>query len=253
MESISPDERYTMTRKKVARLCAQNRMEEAREEWTRFLDSAFNYQTWDIVRKYAETCISQLPDHFKGYLAAGIACMNLQEYPSAFTHFSKTLDICPGHVIALHHMSEVLYGLDRYEEALQCAEMVGKYDPLRPEYIQLAVNNLVMLGRYQESSDLIEAGLRVHPGNCTLILGKAMIKNILGDLKGALEIFTKAEQIAREEPLSAALITNLILIHLNRGDMLASNNDKPGGDNEKELGKVMIELEKAKISEYRSN
>jgi len=253
MESNSPLERYTMTRKKVARLCAQNRMEEAREEWTRFLDSAFNYHTWDIVRTYAETCISQLPDHFKGYLAAGIACMNLQEYPSALTHFSKTLDICPGHVTALHHMSEVLYGMDRYEEALQCAEMVRKHDPLRPEYIRLAVNNLVMLGRYQESSDLIEAGLRVHPGNCALVLDKAMQMNILGEVKEAFEHFARAEQLAREETLSPDLITNLILIHLNRGYMRASNNDKSGGNNEKEFGQVLIELEKSKIAEYRSN
>jgi len=253
METNPLNDQFEMTKEKVSRLCNEKKTEQAQEEWKVFLNSVIYHHSWDIIKNYSEACISQLPEYHIGYLSAGIACLNLQDYSTALTHFIKVLDLYPNHVIALKHKSETLYVMDQYEEALHCAEILRQTDLFNPEYIKLVSSNLDMLGRYEESLDLVEEGLRIHPENCNLMLEKAMGLNILGDRVGALEFYAKAEQLVRKNTLSPELISTLILLHLNRGGMLKNEIDASGGEDEQNLGFVLMELANAKTFENRTN
>jgi tetratricopeptide (TPR) repeat protein len=253
MESHRLDVRYRKVEQKTAGLCSSGKYTEASKVWEAFLTEVSNTWDWALLLRYAEACISQLPSRPAGYFFAGTACLNLQNYQEAYQNFSEVLELHPGHPAALKSQCEILYALDRYKEALESAQELLRADPLNPEYIKLAASNMMMIARWDDAFRLINKGLAAHPEDCELLIEKALGLQSFGNNEGAKELFIKAEKIISKRLLSPDLIHILILIHLNRGGILQGVNEDTAGRIEQEMGHVLIELNKSRVFENRSN
>lgn len=253
METRGVNSHLEKAREKAKQLCLEGKKQDSSEIWSSLLNELVSCRTWDIALKYGKKCMDQLPEFPVGYFFAGVAYLNLQKYDKAMAHLSKVLELQPGNDEAKKNLSMTLYVMEHYEEALEYAIELRQTDLYNPEYIKLVADNLVMLGKMDKAFNLIEEGLIINPKNCDLILDYAFMLSYLGKTGEAFKQYKIAESLTKSEILSSQSLSNLILIHMNRGEMRKNILDKKGGTDEQNMGYVLMELEKIKAFEFMFN
>lgn len=253
MEPKGAEERFEQTREKVAQLCLEFKQEEACELWNDFLNSVVFKTNWEVLKTYAEACIEQLPDYHVGYFVDGMALKFMGDLESALNRFSEVIAFCPGHTLALHHKSETLGMMEKYPEALECAEELLGYDPHNPEYLRLSSGILLRMHRYDEARVQIEEALTLLPGDTTLMVDRGICIGLSGNLEGAMKQFARVEKILKGNIMSTSGMNTLALVYLNRAEARKQLKDHEGGELELALGFTLMELSKANAFEHRSN
>ena len=253
MEPKGAIELFEQTRNKAAQLCLEFKQEEACELWNEFLNRVVFKITWEELKTYAEACIEQLPDYHVGYFVDGMALKFMGDLEAALNRFSAVIAFCPGHTLALHHKSETLGMMERYPEALECAEELLGYDPRNPEYLRLSSGILLRMQRYDEARTQIEEALTLLPGDTTMMVDRGICLGFSGNLEGAMKQFARVEKILKSKIMSTQRMSTLAFVHLNRGEARKHLKDIEGGEHEMALGFTLLELSKSKAFECREN
>lgn len=60
---------------------------------------------------------AKLPSFARDYLFRSIACYEKGRYPEALNDVNRSLELAPGEITALHHRGNVLFALNRFQEA----------------------------------------------------------------------------------------------------------------------------------------
>lgn len=101
---------------------------------------------------------------------------------------------------ALHAKARALIAMTRWDEALKAAKaaLVGRDDP---DYVATVAYSYVGLGRQGEALEVVEEGLRHHPGNDLLSVAKADLLRSTGRYADCLAFVNEMAEEGRLAPL----------------------------------------------------
>jgi tetratricopeptide (TPR) repeat protein len=137
-------------------------------------------------------------------------------YARAEEAIATSLALAPDNFEALKMRAWVLLGKHEFAAALNVAQALNKRMPDDLLVYGLLTDAYVELGRYKEAEEACQWMLDLRPGNIPAFTRAAYLRELFGDLEGAIELMTKAYE--RTPPFEAEdrawLLTQIA--HLSR-------------------------------------
>lgn len=140
-------------------------------------------------------------------------------YAQAEEAAEQSLKIAPGNLEARRARAWVWLGQHRFEEALKEAEELNRLVPDDLIIYGLLVDAQVELGRYAEAEAAAQWMLDLRPGNIPGLTRAAYLRELFGDLDGAIELMLEAfHRTPLEESEDRAwILTQLAHLHFSSG------------------------------------
>jgi tetratricopeptide (TPR) repeat protein len=124
-----------------------------------------------------------------------------QFYARAEQAIETSLKLAPDNFEALKMRAWVLLGKHEFAAALEVARALNKRMPDDLLVYGLLTDAYAELGRYQEAEEACQWMLDIRPGNVPAFTRAAYLRELFGDLDGAVELMTKAYE--RTPPFEA--------------------------------------------------
>ena len=163
----------------------------------------------------AQEAVKQNPKQPDGYNALSLALSrraretsNPNYYEQAEEAVRKSLEVAPANLGALKARAWLLLGKHEFAQARQVALELNKRMPDDVLVYGFLTDANVELGSYEEAEKACNWMLKLRPGNIPGLTRAAFLRELFGDLDGAVEAMTKAYQampVAESEDRAWAL------------------------------------------------
>ncbi|HXE90843.1 MAG TPA: tetratricopeptide repeat protein [Terriglobales bacterium] len=175
----------------------------------------------------AERALAAKPTNYEAYndLALGLArrareTSDTTFYVKAEAALGKSLELQPDNFEALKLQVWLLLGRHEFAQALEKAKALNRRAPDDVQVYGFLADASAELGRYQEAIDAAQWMLNLRPGNVPGLTRAAYLRELTGDIEGALELMEMALQSTppNETEDLAWLHTQMAHLELMRGD-----------------------------------
>jgi tetratricopeptide (TPR) repeat protein len=188
-------------------------LEEPMKGATLFLFSSLLLGTWSMTQELpapalspaqisiqrAETQIARTPENARVYSELAIALARRARETSDTTFYmkadeavEKSLTLKPGNYAALKARTWILLGRHEFFKALQLAEQLQKQNPDDVVIYGYLTDASAELGNYSQAEKSAQWMLDLRPGNVPGLTRAAYLRELFGDLDGALELMRMA-------------------------------------------------------------
>ncbi|MBI3281748.1 MAG: tetratricopeptide repeat protein [Acidobacteria bacterium] len=182
----------------------------------------------EIRIEQAQEAIRKAPDSPEALNALALAlARRARETSDPIYHeraegaIARSLELAPGNIEGLKLRAWVLLGRHAFARALEVAKAVNRRVPDDVLTYGLLTDAYVELGRYREAEQAAQWMLDLRPGNIPGVTRGAYLRELFGDLEGAIEFLRIALQRTRPEETEdrAWMLTHIGHLHLLRGDL----------------------------------
>jgi tetratricopeptide (TPR) repeat protein len=149
----------------------------------------------------AQRAVAAKPDKAAGYneLALVFArrareTSDTAYYDKAEQAIAKSLELAPGNFEALKMRTWVLLGKHEFQKALELAQTLNKQVPDDLLVYGFLTDANAELGNYREAEEACQWMLDLRPGNIPAFTRAAYLRELFGDIEGAIELMTAAYQ-----------------------------------------------------------
>jgi tetratricopeptide (TPR) repeat protein len=166
------------------------------------LSGAVSAQTPSPAEKsiaMAQKVITANADHADGYNLLALAFARRARETADSTYYDKaeeaiahSLKIAPGNFEAEKMRAWVLLGKHEFRQALELATALNKRSADDLLVYGFLTDAHVELGNYKEAEDACQWMLDLRPGNIPAFTRAAYLRELFGDLEGAIELMAKA-------------------------------------------------------------
>lgn len=181
----------------------------------------------------AEAQIAKAPENARAYseLAMALArrareTSDVSFYAKADEALDKSLTLKPGNYEALKARSWILLGRHEFSQALQLAQQLQKQNPDDVLVYGYLTDANAELGNYGEAEKSAQWMLDLRPGNVPGLTRAAYLRELFGDLDGALELMRMAYDSTSpaEREDQAWLLTQMAHLQLLSGHVQDAEN-----------------------------
>ena len=174
----------------------------------------------------ARELIVRHPSKVQGYndLAMALArrareTADSSHYDQAEKALTESRRVAPGNLETERIDVWVLLGKHEFAQALERAQALNRKVPDDVMTYGMLVDAYVELGQYDKAEDAAQWMINLRPGSVPALTRTAYLRELFGDVEGALESMTEAlEQIpSRESEERAWVLTHLAHLHLLAG------------------------------------
>jgi tetratricopeptide (TPR) repeat protein len=174
----------------------------------------------------ARELIAQHPSKAQGYndLAMALArrareTADPSHYDQAEKALAQSRKLAPGNLETDRIDVWILLGKHEFARALEKAQALNRKVPDDVMTYGMLVDAYVELGEYDKAEDAAQWMINLRPGSVPALTRTAYLRELFGDVEGALESMTEAlEQIpARESEERAWVLTHMAHLHLLAG------------------------------------
>ncbi len=174
----------------------------------------------------AQRAVAAKPDRAEGYndLALAFArrareTSDTAYYDKAEQAIAKSLELAPGNFEAMKMRTWVLLGKHEFQQALELAQTLNKRAPDDLLVYGFLTDANAELGNYKEAEEACQWMLDLRPGNIPAFTRAAYLRELFGDIEGAVELMTAAYQRtpSAETEDRAWILTQLGHLELMRG------------------------------------
>jgi tetratricopeptide (TPR) repeat protein len=179
----------------------------------------------------ARTLIERAPKRAEGFdrLALALAQRARETadpayYEQADRALDQALALSPGDFLARKLRVWVMLGRHDFAPALEQAHALGREVPDDLQVYGFVVDACVELGRYEEAEKAAQWMLDLRPGNLPGLTRAAYLRELFGDLDGALELMVAAYEQTQtfESEDRAWLLTQVGHLHFVKHDLAAA-------------------------------
>jgi tetratricopeptide (TPR) repeat protein len=149
----------------------------------------------------AQRAVAAKPDKAEGYNELALAfarrareTSDTAYYDKAEQAIAKSLEFAPGNFEALKMRTWVLLGKHEFQKALDLAQMLNKQVPDDLLVYGFLTDANAELGNYKEAEEACQWMLDLRPGNIPAFTRAAYLRELFGDIEGAIELMTAAYQ-----------------------------------------------------------
>ena len=176
----------------------------------------------------AENAIKKTPEHYQAYNQLASAHTRRARETGDPTHYVRALEaletsfqLAPDNYGGLRIRAWVLLGQHDFSEALQLAETLNRKAPDDILIYAFLTDAHVELGDYEKAEEAAQWMLDLRPGNVAGMTRGAYLREIFGDVEGAIEwMWAAHEQTPFYETEDRAwLLTQLAHLELSRGEL----------------------------------
>jgi tetratricopeptide (TPR) repeat protein len=174
----------------------------------------------------AQRAVAAKPDKAEGYNELALAfarrareTSDTAYYDKAEQAIAKSLEFAPGNFEALKMRTWVLLGKHEFQKALDLAQTLNKQVPDDLLVYGFLTDANAELGNYKEAEEACQWMLDLRPGNIPAFTRAAYLRELFGDIEGAIELMTAAYQRtpSAETEDRAWILTQLGHLELMRG------------------------------------
>jgi tetratricopeptide (TPR) repeat protein len=185
----------------------------------------------EVKIEQAKASIALEPDKPGGYSSLAMALSararetaNADLYEEALRQTEKSFALQPGNFEAMKSKTWALLGLHRFAEALVVAERINKQVPDDVQVYGFLADANIELGNYEAAEKAAQWMLDLRPGNVPGLTRGAYLRELYGDIDGALDFMTQAFQRIRPEETEdrAWVLTHIAHLRLVKGDVEAA-------------------------------
>ena len=115
-------------------------------------------------------------------------------YDRAEEAISRSLTLAPGNFEALKMRAWVFLGKHEFQKALELARALNKQMPDDLLVYGFLTDAHAELGNYKEAEEACQWMLDLRPGNIPAFTRAAYLRELFGDIEGAIELMTAAYQ-----------------------------------------------------------
>lgn len=152
----------------------------------------------DQALSAGQRAVSLNPDSLECMsLLAGVYAVR-KEYDAAIRHYKQILAKDSGNLPALIDIGGSYSNMGEYEKALPYLEKVVSLDPGNAAGFRSIGITLRKAGRYDEAAAYLDRGISMHPDNLALLVNKAIVQVMLGQVGGAVETLGHATKVDSE-------------------------------------------------------
>jgi len=179
------------------------------------------------IRK-AQQEIAKQPNHYPYYNALAMAYARRARETSDVAYYDQTEEtlrksfaISPGNYDGLKVQAWLLLGHHEFAKALEVAARLNKQMPDDVTVYGYLADANAELGNYQDAVDAAQWMLNLRPGNVAGLTRAAYLRELHGDLDGAIELMQMAYDSTpfQEAEDRAWLLTQISHLHLVAGDL----------------------------------
>jgi tetratricopeptide (TPR) repeat protein len=139
-------------------------------------------QRWDDAIAVLRQALVVQPDSITALCTLGNVYQQQKQLPQGLECYEQALQLQPSYAPAVLGKSEVLFDLERYEEALPLADRVCELDrSLIPEAVQVKAQSLQIMGKMDEACAALDFGLSASPGSIELAYIRAQLRKVRKD------------------------------------------------------------------------
>jgi tetratricopeptide (TPR) repeat protein len=149
----------------------------------------------------AQESLKRNPSQAEGYNALAIALArraretsDVKYYTQAEEAVRKSLEISPGNFGALKARTWALLGKHEFAQARELAMALNKRVPDDVLVYGFLTDANVELGNYEEAEKACNWMLKLRPGNIPALTRAAFLRELFGDVEGAVDLMMKAYQ-----------------------------------------------------------
>jgi len=160
--------------------------------------ASFITSEYEEALRFLDQAIALNPNDSFAYAYKGTVLVTVRQDKAAWKALEQSLRLNPENVLALAEKSSLALGLDRYEEALACAnKALAKGHAKRAVLLFVKTTALFHLSRYEEALAAALEAIRFPPYN-------ALVHTIIAEILCRLEHFSEA-LVAYEQALRVSL------------------------------------------------
>lgn len=176
--------------------------------------------------EHSRASIQKEPGRAEGYNQLAIALARRARetadpafYDQAQEAIAKSLELAPENYEALKAKAWVLLGQHRFAEGLDLARTLNKKVPDDVLIYGFLTDAHIELGNYGEAEKAAQWMLDLRPGNIPGLTRGAYLRELFGDIDGAVDFMTQSLRRTRPEETEdrAWLLTHIGHLHLIRG------------------------------------
>ena len=181
----------------------------------------------NAIRK-AQAQIAKQPDHVPYYSALAMAyarrareTSDVAFYQKAEETVDQALKLAPDDFETLKVRAWLLLGRHEFAKALEAATVLNKRTPDDVTVYGYLADANAELGNYQAAVDAVQWMLNLRPGNVAGLTRAAYLRELHGDLTGAVDLMQKAYDSTpyQESEDRAWLLTQIAHIHFVAGEL----------------------------------
>lgn len=158
----------------------------------------------------AETAFNEIliqnPEDIESLVNLGVVALKRQEGQKAVDFFTRALAFDPSHRMARHNLAATFIHHDRFENALTHYQLLLEQSPHESEYLYNAGVAQMMLGHLNEAQALFSTLLIQDPSHFAGLNNLAAVYQRLGQREQAIELLTKAHQLAPDNAACAFML-----------------------------------------------
>ncbi len=187
---------------------------------------AFAVTPAELSIRKAEEEIARRPDHYPYYNALAMAyarrareTSDVRFYAKAEETLQKSFALSPDNYEGLKVRTWLLLGRHEFAQAREIAVRLNRQTPDDVTVYGYLADANAELGNYREAVDAVQWMLNLRPGNVPGLTRAAYLRELHGDLEGAIELMQEAYDSTPYQELEdrAWLITQIAHLHLAAG------------------------------------
>ncbi len=156
------------------------------------------------------------------YLAQAFRVGDPSFYGLAEQAFARTDELVPADPRTVLGQGALALALHRFPEALELGRRVSEALPSNADALAVLVDAEVELGRYDDAAGHLQEMLDLRPGLPALARA-SYLRELYGDLPGAIEAMTRAEAAGGGQPDESARVASLLGgLYFRQGDLDAA-------------------------------
>jgi len=177
------------------------------------------------IRKTQED-IAKRPDYYPPYNALAMAyarrareTSDVQFYAKAEETLKKSFALAPDNYEGLKVQTWLLLGRHEFAKAREVAARLNRQTPDDVTVYGYLADANAELGNYQDAVDAVQWMLNLRPGNVAGLTRAAYLRELHGDLEGAIDLMQRAYDSTPYQELEdrAWLLTQIAHLHLAAG------------------------------------
>lgn len=191
----------------------------------------------EIGIQKAQAQIAKQPDHASYYNSLAMAyarrareTSDVRFYQKAEETLQRALELSPNDFEAMKVQAWLLLGRHEFAKALEAATALNKRTPDDVTVYGYLADANAELGNYAAAVDAVQWMLKIRPGNVAGVTRAAYLRELHGDISGALELMQMAYDSTpyQETEDRAWLLTQMAHLHFLTGDLKESEKYAQG-------------------------
>jgi tetratricopeptide (TPR) repeat protein len=190
------------------------------------LSTAFASTPAEISIVKAQNEIAKKPDYFAGYNALAMAyarrareTSDVQFYAKAQETLARSFALSPNNYEGRKVETWLLLGRHEFAKAREAAIQLNRQTPDDVTVYGYLADANAELGNYREAVDAVQWMLNLRPGNVPGLTRAAYLRELHGDMEGAIELMQQAYDSTPYQEMEdrAWLLTQIAHLHLTAG------------------------------------